>query len=104
MRKPTKKPGRKRDLNEIAFEVVRRATDPESSTSEESDSPSDDGKNPAAVELGRKGGKKGGKARAEALSPERRREIARVAAGARWGKRSKKPDKSKGRTRGSDPT
>ena len=42
----------------------------------------DDGKNKAAVELGRKGGA----ARAEKLTPERRREIARNAAAARWRK------------------
>ncbi len=40
----------------------------------------DDGKNKAAVELGRKGGK----ARAEKLSKERRSEIARKAAAKRW--------------------
>ncbi len=40
----------------------------------------DDGKNKAAVELGRKGGK----ARAEKMSPEKRRAIARRAAKARW--------------------
>lgn len=41
----------------------------------------DDGKDPAAKALGRKGGK----ARAERLTPERRREIARKAAAKRWG-------------------
>lgn len=41
-------------------------------------------KDPAAVELGRKGGLIGGKARAEKLSPEQRSEIARKAAAARW--------------------
>ena len=40
----------------------------------------DDGKNKAAVELGRKGGK----ARAEKMTPERRTEIARKAAQRRW--------------------
>jgi hypothetical protein len=44
----------------------------------------DDGKNAAAVSLGRKGGLKGGKARAEALSPARRKAIAKKAATARW--------------------
>lgn len=44
-----------------------------------------DGRNAAAVLLGRRGGLKGGKARAKALSPERRSEIARKAAKARWG-------------------
>jgi hypothetical protein len=40
----------------------------------------DDGKNKAAVELGRKGGK----ARAEKLSKKRRSEIAKKAAAKRW--------------------
>jgi hypothetical protein len=40
----------------------------------------DDGKNSAAVALGRKGGK----ARAQSLSARRRREIARKAASTRW--------------------
>lgn len=43
-----------------------------------------EGKNPAAVMLGRLGGLKGGKARAERLSPEKRKEIARNAALMRW--------------------
>jgi hypothetical protein len=42
------------------------------------------GKNPAAVALGRKGGLKGGKARAAALTPEKRKEIATLAAHSRW--------------------
>lgn len=50
------------------------------------DSRPDDGKNPAAVALGKLGGAKGGKARASALSSSERREIARRAAAARWGK------------------
>ena len=40
----------------------------------------DDGKNKAAVELGRKGGK----ARAAKMTPGRRKEIARKAAQKRW--------------------
>lgn len=43
-----------------------------------------DGKNAAAVMLGRRGGLKGGLARAEKLTPERRSEIARRAAASRW--------------------
>lgn len=43
-----------------------------------------EGKNEAAVALGRLGGKKGGKARAAKLSPERRKAIAKKAAAARW--------------------
>jgi hypothetical protein len=48
----------------------------------------DDGRDLAAVMMGRLGGLKGGKARADALSPERRQEIARKAAIARWGARN----------------
>jgi hypothetical protein len=46
----------------------------------------EDGRNPAAVELGSLGGKKGGKARAAKLSTARKAEIARKAAMARWKK------------------
>jgi hypothetical protein len=47
-----------------------------------------DGKNPAAVALGRKGGLVGGKARAQALSARERSEISRKAAKARWKKKN----------------
>ena len=43
-----------------------------------------DGKNAAAVLLGRRGGLKGGRARAEKLTARRRTEIASAAAAARW--------------------
>jgi hypothetical protein len=43
--------------------------------------PESEGKNPAAVALGRMGGK----ARAEGLSARKRKEIAKKAAKARWG-------------------
>jgi hypothetical protein len=46
----------------------------------------EEGKNPAAVALGRLGGIKGGKARAKKLSAKRRQEIAQNAASKRWGK------------------
>jgi hypothetical protein len=46
-----------------------------------------DGRDPAAVSLGRKGGLKGGKARAASLSPKKRTEIAKKAAAARWKER-----------------
>lgn len=45
-----------------------------------------DGRNPAAVALGKLGGAKGGKARADKLTPAKRREIARKAAQKRWAK------------------
>jgi len=44
----------------------------------------EDGRDTAAVELGRKGGLVGGKARAKSLSPEKRSEIAKKAAAKRW--------------------
>jgi len=45
------------------------------------------GKNPAAVELGRKGGLKSAAARMKKISPSKRRRIAKAAAAARWGKK-----------------
>jgi hypothetical protein len=49
----------------------------------------DDGKNPAAVALGKLGGKKGGAARARTLSKKKRVAIAKKAAHARWSKPSR---------------
>jgi len=48
------------------------------------------GKNPAAVMLGRLGGKIGGRVRAARLTGERKSEIARKAARARWDKKASK--------------
>lgn len=45
----------------------------------------DEGKDPAAVALGRKGGLKGGKARAAKMTRKQRSEAAKRAARARWG-------------------
>jgi len=67
------------DLNEIAFRVVSEAV-------EEELPEQPNGKNPAAVALGRLGGLKGGKARAAKLTAEQRQGIATRAAQARWGK------------------
>jgi len=50
----------------------------------EPEKPPDDGKDPAAVALWRKGGLKGGKARWEGVSKKKRSQIARRAARARW--------------------
>jgi len=66
------------DANQLAKLIVDIAT------GEADDSPADDGKNPAAVELGRKGGLKGGKARAAKMTPEERSAAAKKAAEARW--------------------
>ncbi len=51
-------------------------------------------KNPAAVELGRRGGLKGGKARAAKMTPEERSESARKAAKARWAKKKQQKESS----------
>ena len=73
---------RPRDPNELAKLLVDIATG-------EREDPllTSDGKNAAAVALGRRGGLKGGLARAKKLSPEERRVIAERAARARWQKR-----------------
>lgn len=74
------KPKRPRDTNQLAKFIVDLATG-------EAELPrTEDGKDPAAVALGRKGGLKGGKARAAKMTPERRAEIAKKAAVARWKK------------------
>ena len=75
-----KNPKRPRDANQLAKFITDVATG-------QMELPkTDDGKDPAAVALGRKGGLKGGKARAEKLSAKRRIEIAKAAAQKRWGK------------------
>lgn len=61
-----------RDINELAFDVVRLLTSDEP--------PEEERKNPHAVELRRLGGLKGGKARDAKLSKRRKIEIARKAA------------------------
>lgn len=76
---PESKPKRPRDPNELAKLIADIAT------GEASDKlVTDDGRDLAAVVLGRRGGLKGGKARADSLSADRRSEIARNAALARW--------------------
>jgi hypothetical protein len=74
-----KKPKRPRDANQLAKFIMDLATG-------EISEKTDDGKNPAAVALGRMGGLKGGKARAESLTKKQRAEIAKKAAQARWKK------------------
>ena len=73
-------PKRPRDLNSLAASIVDDATDeaPEPEHVEPE-------KDPAAVELGRRGGLKGGKARAQSMTAEQRRHAAQRAARARWG-------------------
>lgn len=82
MQKPRKLP---RDTNSLAAQIVALSTG-QPVPGQESKPGGDDGKNPAAVALGRLGGLKGGKARAESISKKKRAEIARIAAAARWKK------------------
>jgi hypothetical protein len=70
---------RPRDSNQLGKLIVDIATGEVEDISDQSE------KNPAAVELGRKGGLKGGKARAASMTPEQRSEAAKRAARARWG-------------------
>ncbi len=77
---PNRSSKRPTDVNELAKQLVDEAT---------GEAPPFDpaqGKDPAAVALGRKGGLKGGKARADSMTPEQRSEAARKAAAARWNK------------------
>ncbi|MDD5063695.1 MAG: hypothetical protein PHQ35_02905 [Phycisphaerae bacterium] len=72
------------DLNQLATSIVGNAT-----AEKLLQDAVEDGKNPAAVLLGRLGGLKGGKARALNLPAEKRSEIAKNAAYARWQKTKK---------------
>lgn len=78
-----KRSSKPRDFNSMAAAIVAQSTDPD----DQGDDPYE-GKNPAAVELGRLGGKKGGAARAAKLTPEERSAIAKKAAAARWADRA----------------
>ncbi len=76
---PTGPKGQKRPADVIgnAVYVMRIATG-----EIEEGAPPDDGKDPAAVSMG----KRGGAARAKSLTPERKAEIAKKAAEKRWAK------------------
>lgn len=78
------------DANLLAKSIVDEAT-----MEELLQKTTEDGKNPAAVMLGRLGGLKGGKARAAKLSVEKRKQIARKAANSRWSKVGKEKEKNK---------
>src|SRR5438105_3546006 len=105
---PKRSSKRKGDANELGFAVVRLATDRDAQGTRDANTDArrvgreatarntaegdigetaqtpDQGKNPAAVALGRLGGLKGGQARAKSLSAKKRADIARKAARARW--------------------
>lgn len=75
---PDRSRKRPRDPNALAKQLVDEAT------GSVPKHPADEGKDPAAVALGRRGGLKGGKARAAKMTPEERSAAARKAAAARW--------------------
>jgi hypothetical protein len=70
-------PKRPRDPNQLAKSIIDIAT---GQKPDRDPTPEEQGKDPAAVALG----KKGGKARAERLSEAHRKEIAQRAAAKRW--------------------
>lgn len=77
-----KREGTPHDFTTVARRVVEQAIGEKLNGS-----PLDDplqGKNPAAVALGKLGGAKGGNARAKSLSAAKRKAIAKAAAKARW--------------------
>jgi len=74
-----KHPKRPRDPNQWAKRMVEIAT---GQVEDREPTPEEQGKDPAAAALG----KRGGAARSRALSPERRAEIAKKAARTRWKK------------------
>jgi hypothetical protein len=78
---PDRSRKRPRDPNELGAQIVREATNENSPILLSTE------KDPAAVELGRRGGLKGGKARAAKLTKEERVAAARKAAEARWRKK-----------------
>ena len=78
------KRSRKKNTNTLAKQIVEAATEEEST-----EQPEDTGKDPIAVELGRRGGLKGGKARAKNMTKKERSEAARKAALARWKKKKR---------------
>ncbi len=78
-----------RDLNQLAAAIVGEATD-ESRPKAEPEA-HDDGKDPAAVSLGRKGGL----ARAKKLSGAQKADIARKAATKRWNNAKKRRNNAK---------
>jgi hypothetical protein len=70
-------PKRPRDPNQLAKAIIDIAT---GEKTDRDPTPEEQGKDPAAVAMG----KKGGKARADSLTAERRTEIAKRAAVRRW--------------------
>jgi len=85
---PKRLSNRPTDINQDAFQMVRRSTGTENrETQPPKVSQSDISRVMAA--MGRKGGKIGGKRRLTTMTPEQRREVALKAAKTRWAKHRK---------------
>jgi hypothetical protein len=72
-----------RDVNESAFQMVRRSTGTEAAPKQSEISR-------VMSAMGRKGGKIGGKRRMETMTPEERSQVATKAAQTRWAKHKPK--------------
>ncbi len=78
----SRKPKRRPDLAQLAKRIVDEASGEAPRTP-----PPSEGKDPAAVVLGRKGGLIGGKVRAANMTKRERSDAAKRAAAARWGQK-----------------
>jgi hypothetical protein len=91
MPKRVKQKKRTNDENEIAFQLVQRATqEPESNQATPPAVPSSI--SAYMAQIGSKGGKIGGKRRLKTMTSEQRSAIARKAAKSRWKSNKKHPD------------
>lgn len=89
MPKRISKSSRPTDVNQAAFQMVRRSTETEDrEVRQPKVSTSDISRVMAA--MGRKGGKIGGKRRLTTMTPEQRREVALNAARTRWARHNEK--------------
>jgi hypothetical protein len=77
-------PNRSRKTKQDLAQLAKRIVDEATGQAERTPAPNE-GKDPIAVELGRRGGLKGGKARAAKMTKKQRSESAKKAARARWG-------------------
>ena len=81
-----KHPKRPRDISQLAKHVIAIAT---GEVEDREPTPEEQGKDPAAVTLGRRGGLIGGKARAMKMTAQQRRQASQRAAQSRWAKKAK---------------
>ena len=77
----TSHPKRPRDPNQLAKRIIDIAT---GEVPDRDPTPEEEGKDPAAVERGRKGGLVGGRARAEKMTAAERKAAALKAVRSRW--------------------